>query len=223
MFFEEFPVTVVRKRIKNMYLRIAGRNLEVRVSAPVGMPDSVIREFVLSRMDWIRERKNLLAEKTAALWQNYCQGDCYSLWGKKYKLKLNHSPLEKKVSITGDFITLHLDEKAPLSCRKKILDEFLRTELLEKLRELAPRCEELVGVSAGEYKIRDMKTRWGSCNIVDKRICLNLRLSAKPVECLKYVIIHELLHLVVANHGKKFHDCMDKLYPGWRCLKKIWL
>lgn len=76
--------------------------------------------------------------------------------------------------------------------------------------------EPIVGVRAGKLAYRNMKSRWGSCQPSTGRICINVRLALYPPECLEYVVVHELCHLLVRGHGPDFHALMDGLMPDWR-------
>ena len=99
--------------------------------------------------------------------------------------------------------------------------EFYREEIKKEIEILLEDCIKIVGKRPDEWRVKNMKTRWGTCNVKDKRIWLNLQLAKRPKECLKYVIIHELTHLYVANHGSEFKALMDKFYPNWREIKEL--
>ena len=76
--------------------------------------------------------------------------------------------------------------------------------------------EPIMGVKAGKLAYRNMKTRWGSCQPSTGRICLNVRLALYPPECLEYVVVHELCHLLERGHGPRFQALMDSFLPDWR-------
>ena len=99
--------------------------------------------------------------------------------------------------------------------------EWYRKEIKLKIPDVLEECVKIVGKRPNEWRVKNMKTRWGTCNIQKKRIWINLQLSKKSPECLKYVIIHELTHLYVPNHGKEFKNLMDKFYPEWKETKKL--
>ncbi len=91
------------------------------------------------------------------------------------------------------------------------------TELLsERLKRFVPECEAIVGKQAKSYRIKLMNTRWGSCSMATGKISLNLKLAIKDDECLRMVIIHELVHFYIQNHGPEFKTYMDKFCPDWR-------
>ena len=96
----------------------------------------------------------------------------------------------------------------------------LTSEHREQMRALLPplfeKWEAIIGVKASEWGIKAMKTRWGSCNTVKKRIWLNLHLIHKPLICLEYVLVHELVHLLEASHNKRFYALMTEFMPAWK-------
>lgn len=168
-------IRVTKKAIRNMYLRV-GADGSVRVSAPLKMPDSHIRRFILERMDWIEEHRNTKGQNLPP-WELYA--------GREREAKKQE-------------------------CRMR----------LEKiLPRIIQECERKVGVHAKEWRLRDMKTRWGTCNVEKKRIWLNVWLAEYPQECLEYVVTHELVHLLERGHNQIFYGYMDAFYPQWKSVK----
>ena len=108
----------------------------------------------------------------------------------------------------------------PSEDERKAQKEAYKKKLSEVLPQVIQKCERITGLHALEWKLRDMKTRWGSCNIQKKRIWLNIQLAAYPQECLEYVVIHELVHLLVPGHGKEFWAYMDRFFPEWKRVRK---
>ncbi len=86
--------------------------------------------------------------------------------------------------------------------------------------EVVQKCEQVVGVHAYEWKVKNMRTKWGTCNIDRKRIWINLQLAKKTPECLAYVVTHELVHLLERNHNEQFQKYMDTFFPEWRVVKE---
>ena len=118
-------------------------------------------------------------------------------------------------------IYLPVDKDSKIKKREKLILEFYRKEIKNEIEILLDECVKTVGKKPDEWRVKNMKTRWGTCNVKDKRIWLNLQLAKTPKECLRYVIIHELTHLYIANHGKEFQNLMDKFYPNWKEIKEI--
>lgn len=211
-------VTVTRKRMKNLYLRVLAPDAQIAVSAPLGTSDAEIRRFVASRADWIqKQRARILAVQPASLEH----GGTIPYFGGRLRLHLVAHAGRTKLERDGDTLVLRIKPEADEEARRKALDAWYRAELLRAAEALLPVCERIVGKRAGELKIRDMKTRWGTCNVKSAAITLNLRLAEKPPECLRYVLTHELCHLHEAGHGERFWKRMDVYDPNWKRARKL--
>lgn len=147
-------------------------------------------------------------------------GQVYYLWGKPYTLKVIHLGECHDVYIQGDDLILNTKKDSNFVEREKQLDRWYRNQLKRVLPEVLHRCEKIVGKTARECRIKKMKTRWGTCNIIERRIWINLQLAKKTPDCLDYVMIHELTHLYERGHGPRFKAYMDEFYPNWRSVKK---
>lgn len=207
-------VTVTYKHMKNMYLRVDPPDGSVRVSAPLGTGEGRIATFVRGRRNWIDKRRAacIVPER------RFVSGETVPLWGDILPLTVRTG--RGGVARKPDGLLLYAPAGADTEARKRILDAFYRQELQSALPPLLARCESAAGVKANEWRIRDMRTRWGSCNIADRRIWLNLRLAEKPPECLRYVLLHELCHLYERGHGKAFWARMDACCPDWPVIRK---
>lgn len=113
------------------------------------------------------------------------------------------------------------EEKVLTPEEKREQTEAYRQQLLAILPQVIETCEAVTGLHANEWKLRDMKTRWGSCNVEKKRIWLNTQLAAYPRECLEYVVTHELVHLLERGHNQVFWGYMDRYFPRWRQVRKM--
>jgi predicted metal-dependent hydrolase len=218
---EDITITLERKNIKNMYLRVLPPNGEVKVSAPIFLSDDAIRDFIISRKEWILKKQRLIQENKIAAPLKYKNGEKHQLWGEEYTLQLikNDNIKSAIVDIEKSVIYLPVPPKSTIDKRKKILDEFYRKELQKAIPEASKKCINIVGRTPAEIKVRKMKN-WGNCK-QNGIITLNLNLAKKPPICLEYVLIHELCHLIEFNHGKKFKKLMDKFCPNWKKIKKV--
>ena len=218
---ENITLTLERKNIKNMYLRVLPPNGNVKVSAPSFISDEEIVNFIRLKKDWILKKQRYIKENNIKAPLKYDNGEKHYLWGKEYTLQLikndnvKHVLLDKEKSI----IYLPNAKKSTIEKRKKTLDEFYRNQMKIAIPPVLDKCTKIVGKTPSEVKIRNMKN-WGNCRYHDKRITLNLNLAKKDIECLEYVMIHELCHLIEFNHSKKFKMLMDKYCPNWKEIKK---
>lgn len=218
---EGITLTLYRKNIKNMYLRILPPDGEVKVSAPLSMPDGEIANFVKSRKEWILKKQKEIKEKGIKAPYKYKNGETHYLWGNEYTLQLISNENIKHVLIDEENRMMYLPvaKRSTIEKRKKTLDEFYRFQMKMEVPSVLDKCTKIVGKEPSEVKIRNMKN-WGNCN-QNKRITLNLNLAKKDPICLEYVMIHELCHLIEFNHGKKFKNLMDRFCPNWKEIKKI--
>lgn len=234
------PITITRKKIKNMYLRVH-QDGTVSVSAPKRCSDKVIWDFINSKSDWIMaQRDKMLArqpvEQIEAKEAKFLTGEIHYLWGKPCTLIVKEMAGRGSVEFVKNpqfeeqnhadnsgfgILYLHAPANSTVEQRKHLLEEFYRRELKAVVPHLLEKYAAIVGKSPTEWRIRNMKTRWGTCNTKDKRIWLALNLAKKPPECLEYVITHELTHLHVPNHSKAFWARMDVYYPAWREVRKL--
>ena len=122
---------------------------------------------------------------------------------------------------TADDLILQMRPESTPEQRERVLNDWYRKQLKSKLPEVIQKCEQVVGVHASEWKVKNMRTKWGTCNIDRKRIWINLQLAKKTPECLAYVVTHELVHLLERNHNEQFQKYMDAFFPEWRVVKEI--
>ena len=223
----DLPITITRKKIKNMYLRVHPDGT-ITVSAPKRVSDKVIRDFINSKSDWITaQREKILnrqvAGQTAAKEEKFLTGEIHYLWGKPYALLVEETLGRSSAAFAENpaAIVLRVPKNSTLEQRKYLLEEFYRCELKAVVPTLLEQYVSVVGKAPAEWRIRNMKTKWGTCNVQDKRIWLALNLAKKDPRCLEYVIAHELTHLHVANHSKAFWTRMDVYYPEWKAVRKL--
>lgn len=204
-------VEINRKKIKNMYLRVKNDG-SVTVSVPISMDNSRIKGFVMSRADWI---KNAVNESQKNNTVGYNDGAKIGLFGKEYTLRLDTERMGVYRFEDG-CLFLGVGRNSTAESREKAVAEIYRQAMEQILPEIAERCQRDSGLYANEWRIKNMKTRWGSCNTKDKRIWISLWLASKPVMCLEATVYHELTHLKVRGHGRDFYDLLLKICPNYR-------
>ncbi|MDO5832170.1 MAG: SprT family zinc-dependent metalloprotease [Methanobrevibacter sp.] len=217
---EDIPITLERKNIKNMYLRVLPPFGEVKVSAPLFVSDKDIYDFIKSRKEWILKKQELIKNNEIKAPLKYQSGETHKLWGKEYTLQLIKNDRVKKALVDHDksIIYLPVQKRSTISKREETLTNFYRKELENTIPSVLEKCSKIVGKTPAEVKVRKMKN-WGNCK-QDGRITLNINLAKKDPICLEYVMIHELCHLIEFNHGKKFKKLMDEFCPNWKAIKK---
>ncbi len=210
---------VERKNIKNMYIRILPPNGAVKITVPMKISDAEIKLFIASRMDWVKKNRAKFVGYTKPEKSHYVSGENHYLWGKPYRLEMVYSDSKSDVFIKDHKIFLQVSKNSTQDQREDIMREWYRKEIKQVIPVILDQCIKVVGKAPNEWRVKDMKTRWGTCNIKERRIWLNLQLAKKPLACLEYVIIHELVHLYERGHNAKFRAYMDQFYPNWRSIK----
>jgi predicted metal-dependent hydrolase len=213
-------IELEKKRIKNMYLRILPPDGRIHITAPYRMKEEEIRGFVVSKLDWIEQQQVKLQKRCIFHDQEYVTGDVICLWGNQYHLILRETATRAKISCEDNHILLYIKKDSTKEQREKLINTLYRESLQQKIPELMIKWEQIIGVKSNSFQIRDMKTRWGTCNTRSRNITLNLQLAKKAPRCLEYVVVHELVHLLERSHNSVFKGYMNKLLPKWREIKK---
>lgn len=207
------PLLVVRRRQKNMYLTVRPDGT-LRVSCPTGTSDAEIGRFVSAQSRWLRKRLAAVSQMRDEQAKNNA-GETAALWGRTLPLTVAHGrPYGARLN--GGGILLNTPQNSADDERNELLRSFLRAQLNAAIPPLLARWQPALGVRASSWRVRDMTTRWGSCNTRTGRLCFNLRLAAKDPRCLEYVVVHELSHLIVASHSPAFWNCVARCLPDWR-------
>ena len=218
---EGIPVEITRKKMKNMLIRIDRDTALVKVSIPKRVSFSTAEDFVRKNLEWVIKKRNEVLERTEDKPQDYVSGEMIELWGEKYPLDFIPSYSDKGVYMKENRVVLLAPLDFTAAEREELIKQWYRVKLWQAIVELKDECCSIAGVSPKEWHIRDMKTKWGTCNYSVGRIWLSLMLAKRPKICLKYVMLHELTHLYVPNHGPEFKAYMDKFCPEWRDIKKL--
>ncbi|MFA7081076.1 MAG: SprT family zinc-dependent metalloprotease [Bacteroidales bacterium] len=213
-------VEVERKRIKNIYLRVYPPDARVHISAPKGMPIDRVRLFAMDKKDWIQKRINIVLDRETKVFREFTTGEIHYFRGKSYFLNLVYSNHKPRVEVLDDgFINLYVKENATLKKRQDVMREFYRNVLRELLPPVIEKWERILGVEIESFDIKQMKSIWGSCNIKTKKIMFNLELIKKSDDCIDYIVLHELTHLLERLHNARFKSILDKHMPSWRKIK----
>lgn len=213
------PVDVQKKKIKNMHLYVLPPDGRVRVTAPKRLTEVKIAAFVQSKLDWIHKHQARIAELPGPMPQRYETGEPLLVWGQPYLLQLEYGA-KRSLTLQGGRAILTVREKSTEKQREAFVKEWYREELKAKVAKYLPKWEQATGLCPSSWQTKAMKTRWGTCNPKSKKIWLSLSLAKKPTACLEYILLHELAHLKVQNHGPEFQAFLDCHMPDWRELKK---
>ena len=209
-------VDVVRKNIKNMHLAVYPPHGRVRLAAPEKTDFEVLRLFAIAKLPWLKKNIKSFKEQARETVRDYVSGESHYFQGKRYLLEVVHHKGYNKIEVKGSKIVLYTKEKSTKESRSKTFKEWYRKQLKLQIPEMISHWENVMGVKANDWGVKQMKTKWGACNIEAKRIWLNLELAKKPPICLEYILVHELVHLLERNHNDKFVAHMNNFMPKWR-------
>lgn len=217
----DMSIDVVHKDIKNVHLSVYPPNGKVKISAPLRMNLDTIRVFAISKMSWINKQQIKLQNQEIETPRDYITREGHYYLGKRYLLKVIEHNTAPKVLIQHETIELYIRPGTNSDKRKKILDEWYRKRLKEIIHTVITQYEESMEVNVVEFGIKKMKTKWGTCNIETKRIWLNLELAKKPRECIEYVVVHEMTHLLERHHNKEFIAYLSTFFPKWEFYREM--
>ncbi len=218
----DIEIELTKKNIKNINLSVHSPNGEVRISAPKKMTDEDIRSFALSKISWIEKQQAKFENQERIPKLEYISGENHYYFGQPYLLNVIYQSSNKsKVEIRNkEYIELYVKEGISKEKREDIMKEWYRKEMKKVIPSIIEKWEKIMNLTVEEWGVKQMKTRWGTCNPNANRIWLNLELAKKPPYCLEYIIVHEMAHLIERGHGDRFKAIMDKYYPNWRNVKK---
>ena len=215
----DLTIDVVQKDIKNIHLSVYPPIGKVRIAAPTRLDLENIRVFAISKLGWIRKQQAKITSQEREPKREYKTRESHYYLGKRYLLNVIENKNKQSVIVKHEKLVLNVKRNATINQKKNILHEWYRERLKEIIPKLIDKWERRINVNVSEFKIRKMKTKWGTCNTVAKRICINLELARKPIICIEYIVVHEIVHLLERKHNERFIAYMNKFMPNWRTYK----
>ncbi len=215
----DISVDVVLKDIKNVHLSVYPPTGRVRISAPSHMNMDTIRVFAISKLDWIKKHQKALEKQARETQRDFVDRESHYVWGKRYLLQVRERNEAPSIRLKGNkmILTVHPDTES--GKRHIILESWYREQIKAATPGLVAEWEGRMDVSVNRFYVQRMKTKWGSCNPQKRSIRLNTELARKPRECLEYLVVHEMTHLIEPTHNARFAALMDRLLPQWRTLR----
>lgn len=214
-------VDVVFKDIKNIHLSVHPPAGKVRIAAPLRMDIDTIRVFAITKLAWIKSQQKKLREQERETPREYLDRESHYVWGKRYLLKLVEKEAAPSVELKHNKMILQLRPAASVDKKQEVLDAWYREQLKAAVPALVAKWEKALGVKAGKVFVQKMKTRWGSYSPGAGNVRLNTDLAKKPLQCLEYIVAHELTHFLERHHNDRFTALMDTHMPQWRQYREI--
>ena len=211
------PVEIVRKGIKNLHLGVYPPHGRVRVAAPLRVSDAAVRLAVVGKLGWIKRQRAKFEAQPRQSTREMVSGESHYFLGQRYRLRVvKYDGPANVVARNKSVIELHVRLESSAEHRELVLQRWYRQQLKDLIPPLLQKWQPVLGVQTNEWAVKKMKTKWGACNVKVRRIWLNLELAKKPVQCLEYIIVHELVHLLERHHNDTFVALMNKFLPQWK-------
>ncbi len=220
LWVSEIPVILKRKNIKNLHLYVKPPEGRVEVTAPARLSEERILAFLTERLPWIRMQRTKLQKEGPSL-GGFRAGEMLYVFGKVYDLELRDGGRGYSLTLDGDRAIFSVRRDSTPEQQEAFLKEWYRILLRVEIETRLPVWEARTGLKSQGFQLRDMTTRWGTCNVNKKTLCFNLQLAKRDLACLDYVILHELAHLKVPNHGPEFKAILDRYMPDWRAVRAL--
>lgn len=213
-------IEVTFKPIKNLHLSVHPPYGRVTISSPEFYDLEKVKIYAATKLGWIKREQQKICSQQREEPKLMTTRESHQFLGKRYLLKVIEVN-RPKVVLKHNVIELYTVPNAALEQKQKTLYNWYKKQLEAKVIELIYQYAKVIGITDVNFGIRKMKTKWGTCNIEKRTLWFNIELAKKPVECIEYIVVHEMIHLLERNHNKNFIILMDKYLPNWRIQKKI--
>ncbi len=215
-----FDIDVMHKEIKNVHLSVYPPTGRVTISAPSHMNTELLRVYAISRIGWIKQQQKKLLSQAREPVKEFVNRETHYFKGKRFLLKLEDYQPANAVELKHNKLIVKTKLLRSEENTAKLIDMFYRIELHKIIPDLVNKWSEILNVNITAYGIKKMRTKWGTCNPIAKRIWVNVELAKKPIHCLEYIIVHELVHLLERKHNDKFVGHLNTHLPNWKQIKQ---
>ena len=211
----DVTVDVLQKDIKHLHLTVHPPDGRVRIAAPLRMKIETIRVYAITKLAWIRQQQRKLRLQERVAPREYIDRESHYVWGRRCLLKVLEVDAAPAVEQRHSRMTLRVRTGASREQKQAVLAQWYRDQVKAAISALISTWEQRLGVTVERVFVQAMRTKWGSCNPAARNIRLNTDLAKKPAECLEYVLVHELVHLLEPTHDAHFVSLMDRHLPDW--------
>jgi predicted metal-dependent hydrolase len=215
IFLGDITVDVIRKRIRSIRLSVHSPSGLVRISAPMRVGLETLRRFALTKLGWIQKQRVRLRQQPRVPPYAYLDGESHLVWGQSYRLRVEEQDAPPSVESTLTELVLRVRPGASARKREAVIHAWHHQTLKQSALPLFAKWEPVMGVKVGKLATRRMRSRWGTCDTRSRAIRLNTELVTRPPECLEYVIVHEMTHLLEPSHNHRFKALMSRFMPDW--------
>lgn len=212
----EIVADVTRKDIKNVHLSVYPPRGKVRISAPLRMSLDTIRVFAITKLGWIKSQQKKLQAQERETAREYIDRESHYVWGKRYLFSVREAEQAPSIELKHNRMILRVRPGSDIAKKQEIIEEWYRDQIRNVAPSIITKWEPILRVKVNHLFVQRMKTRWGSCNSKKRNIRLNTDLAKKPRECIEYIVVHEMVHLLEKKHDKHFQNLMENYLPKWR-------
>lgn len=210
-----------RKKTVQLFVRVSG---DVEVLAPVSFSLRVIEEFIDRRAQWIFDKIRAFKEREAQRLNDLSKGTGFLYLGKSYPVvlrdaqeawgRIHFSDAGWTIDIPSDTGKISRGEYA-----RRFLEKWYKSRAKAVLDERVAIYAERLNEFPAQVHIRSPKRLWGSCHPVKRILHFNWKIIMAPIEVVDYVVVHELSHMKVADHSRRFWAVVEKFYPDYKSYK----
>jgi predicted metal-dependent hydrolase len=218
---DNISIEVIRKSIKNIHLSVHPPEGRVTIAAPTHLKLDTIRVFAIAKIDWIRDQQNKLLDQVRESSREFLNQESHFVWGQRYLMKVIEVDKSPSLEIKNKQLVFHVRSDWGQADKQSFLDAWYRDLIKEAVLDLLPKWEKKLDLKVCRFFVQRMKTKWGSCNSKAASIRLNSDLAKKPKECLEYIVVHELAHILESTHSQRFINIMDQNMPKWRSHQQL--
>jgi predicted metal-dependent hydrolase len=211
----DLAVQVFRKDIRNIHLSVYPPEGRVVISCPSRHSLEKIRAYAIAKLAWIRKQQRRFQAQQRESQRKYIERESHYIWGKRYLMCVATTDTAARVEQSPKKITLHVQPGATQEKREELYEDWMRFKLKSAITPLIAKWEPILGVNVKGFFVQRMKTKWGSCSPTRGTIRLNTELAKKPRQCLEYIVVHEMLHLLEPTHNARFRTLLDRFMPRW--------
>lgn len=214
-------IQIELKTIKNIHLSVYPPDGRVHISAPEDTSEAALKSYAMRKMAWIMQKQSLLTSYERQPQREYVSGEAHYYFGSLYRLKvIRDNAVLQHVERNGDYLEVYVKERAESQHIENVLFEWYRSELKPVVEKFINKWSMILDIMPLSYEIRLMTSQWGSCTPKSKRLLFNLQLAKKPINCIEYVVVHEMAHLIERTHSQKFRLILSRNIPNWEMLQK---
>ena len=217
----DMAIKVAFKDIKNVHLSVHPPGGRISISAPRHMNPDSVRVFAISKLDWIKRQRKRIQEQDREPPREFIDRESHYVWGKRYLLAVVERNEPSVVELKHSRLMLLVRPGTNRKKREAFVAAWHRDLIRQATPEIIARWEPRMGVAVDHVYVQRMKTRWGTCNPTSRSIRLNTDLARKPRECLEYIVVHEMCHMLEPTHNERFVALMDRFMPRWHTYRNM--